>query len=72
MSSDRPLIYLIAGEPSGDALGANLMVALTRRSRGAARFAGGNFTAATELFMRMVKAPALDEFLTLPAYERLP
>ena len=40
MSSDRPLIYLIAGEPSGDALGANLMVALTRRSRGAARFAG--------------------------------
>jgi lipid-A-disaccharide synthase len=40
VSRDSPLIYLIAGEPSGDALGANLMAALTRRSGGTARFAG--------------------------------
>ena len=35
-----PLIYLIAGEPSGDALGANLMRALRQRTDGAVRFAG--------------------------------
>ncbi|MGH6984283.1 MAG: lipid-A-disaccharide synthase, partial [Stellaceae bacterium] len=35
-----PLIYLIAGEPSGDALGANLMRALRQRTEGAVRFAG--------------------------------
>ena len=39
---------------------------------GAERLAGGNFAAATELFMRMVKSPVLDEFLTLPAYDKLP
>jgi lipid-A-disaccharide synthase len=35
-----PLIYLIAGEPSGDALGANLMRALKYRAQGRLRFAG--------------------------------
>lgn len=35
-----PLIYLIAGEPSGDVLGANLMRALRWRTDGAVRFAG--------------------------------
>jgi lipid-A-disaccharide synthase len=35
-----PLIYLMAGEPSGDALGARLMAALKHRSGGAVRFAG--------------------------------
>ncbi|HLJ65355.1 MAG TPA: lipid-A-disaccharide synthase [Stellaceae bacterium] len=35
-----PLIYIIAGEPSGDALGARLMTALKERSEGAIRFAG--------------------------------
>ncbi|MBN8521339.1 MAG: lipid-A-disaccharide synthase [Alphaproteobacteria bacterium] len=35
-----PLIYLIAGEPSGDALGANLMRALDTRYQGRVRFAG--------------------------------
>ena len=38
--SAPPLIYLIAGEPSGDLLGARLMAALTRQSGGRVRFAG--------------------------------
>jgi len=39
-SAAGPLVFLIAGEPSGDALGARLMAALTERTGGAARFAG--------------------------------
>jgi lipid-A-disaccharide synthase len=35
-----PLIFLMAGEPSGDALGARLMAALRRETNGAVRFAG--------------------------------
>ncbi len=35
-----PLIFLIAGEPSGDVLGARLMAALRERTGGAVRFAG--------------------------------
>jgi lipid-A-disaccharide synthase len=35
-----PLIFLIAGEPSGDALGGRLMEALRERTHGAVRFAG--------------------------------
>lgn len=35
-----PLVFLIAGEPSGDALGARLMAALGERTGGAIRFAG--------------------------------
>jgi lipid-A-disaccharide synthase len=35
-----PLVFLIAGEPSGDALGARLMTALRERTQGAVRFAG--------------------------------
>lgn len=35
-----PLIYIIAGEPSGDLLGGRLMAALTARSGGTVRFAG--------------------------------
>ncbi|HEX4113038.1 MAG TPA: lipid-A-disaccharide synthase [Stellaceae bacterium] len=38
--NDAPLIYLIAGEPSGDLLGGRLMAALTRETGGAVRFAG--------------------------------
>lgn len=38
--SDGPLIYLIAGEPSGDLLGGRLMAALKARTGGAIRFAG--------------------------------
>ncbi|WP_029008137.1 lipid-A-disaccharide synthase [Azospirillum halopraeferens] len=35
-----PLVFLIAGEPSGDALGARLMAALKRLTGGNVRFAG--------------------------------
>ncbi|HYD64669.1 lipid-A-disaccharide synthase [Azospirillum sp.] len=35
-----PLVFLIAGEPSGDALGARLMAAIKRLTGGAVRFAG--------------------------------
>jgi lipid-A-disaccharide synthase len=35
-----PLIFLMAGEPSGDALGARLMAALRRETNGSVRFAG--------------------------------
>ena len=42
MSADSsgPLIFLVAGEPSGDMLGGRLMAALGDRTGGAARFAG--------------------------------
>lgn len=36
----EPLVFLIAGEPSGDALGARLMAACKRLTGGAVRFAG--------------------------------
>jgi lipid-A-disaccharide synthase len=38
--TDAPLIFIIAGEPSGDALGGALMAALKQRTGGAIRFAG--------------------------------
>jgi len=37
---EAPLIFLIAGEPSGDVLGAALMAALEERTQGHIRFAG--------------------------------
>jgi lipid-A-disaccharide synthase len=40
MSGEAPLIYIITGEPSGDALGGRLMAALRERTQGAVRFAG--------------------------------
>jgi len=39
---------------------------------GAKRLADGQFARAVEMFLRMIKAPQFDEFLTLPAYEFLP
>jgi lipid-A-disaccharide synthase len=40
MSADAPLIYIVAGEPSGDLLGGKLMEALRQRLDGKVRFAG--------------------------------
>ena len=37
---EGPLLYLIAGEPSGDLLGGSLMAALKHRTGGQVRFAG--------------------------------
>lgn len=42
-----------------------------RAEYGDERYEGGHFKNATELFMRMSKSPAFDEFLSLPAYELL-
>jgi lipid-A-disaccharide synthase len=39
-AGDEPLIFLMAGEPSGDALGARLMAALKRETNGKVRFEG--------------------------------
>jgi lipid-A-disaccharide synthase len=39
-SVHAPLFFLIAGEPSGDVLGAKLMASLKRETKGRARFAG--------------------------------
>ncbi|MDO8606262.1 MAG: lipid-A-disaccharide synthase [Phaeospirillum sp.] len=39
-ASEGPLIYIIAGEPSGDLLGGRLMAALKAGANGAVRFAG--------------------------------
>jgi malate synthase len=47
-------------------------LAVIRAEYGAARYDGGHFPAATELFMRMVASGQFDEFLSLPAYELLP
>jgi lipid-A-disaccharide synthase len=40
MVSSPPLIFLIAGEPSGDLLGARLMAAIREKAAGAVAFAG--------------------------------
>ena len=40
MGRDAPLIFLIAGEPSGDLIASRLMAALERRTQGSVRFAG--------------------------------
>lgn len=40
MPNPEPLIYIIAGEPSGDLLGGRLMAALKSRTNGAVGFAG--------------------------------
>jgi malate synthase A len=42
-----------------------------RREVGDARFAGGRFPEARDLFVRLSTAPRFEEFLTLPAYDLL-
>jgi malate synthase len=42
-----------------------------RREVGDARFEGGRFSEARELFVRLSTAPKFEEFLTLPAYDLL-
>jgi len=39
-AAEAPLIFLVAGEPSGDVLGGKLMRALDDATAGAVRFAG--------------------------------
>jgi lipid-A-disaccharide synthase len=65
-----PLIYLIAGEPSGDALGGRLMAALKERTGGAVRFAGiGGEHMAAEGLKSLVP---LDELAIMGIAEVLP
>jgi malate synthase len=47
-------------------------LAKIRAEYGPARYDGGHFPAAIDLFMRMVRSEQFDEFLSLPAYELLP
>ncbi|HZT51572.1 MAG TPA: lipid-A-disaccharide synthase [Stellaceae bacterium] len=65
-----PLVYLIAGEPSGDFLGGRLMAALKERTGGAVRFAGigGEEMAAQGLESRV----PLDELAIMGVAEVLP
>ena len=46
-------------------------LAVIRRELGDARFDAGRFPAARELFERISTAPTLEDFLTLPAYDRI-
>jgi malate synthase len=47
-------------------------LAAIRAEYGDARYDGGHFKEAVELFMRMSKSEQFDEFLSLPAYELMP
>src|SRR6185437_14317785 len=70
MSDAPPLIYLVAGEPSGDLLGGRLMTALRERTQGAVRFAGigGETMAAQGLVSRV----PLSELAIMGVAEVLP
>jgi malate synthase len=48
------------------------VLAQIRNEKGTARYEGGHFKAAVDLFMRMSKSEQFDEFLSIPAYELLP
>ncbi len=68
-----PLIFLIAGEPSGDALGARLMAALRRRTRGRVRFAGvGGEAMAAEGLVSLFPISDLAAFGLLEVVPRIP
>jgi lipid-A-disaccharide synthase len=68
--SGPPLIYLVAGEPSGDLLGGRLMTALRERTQGEVRFAGigGETMAAQGLVSRV----PLSELAIMGVAEVLP
>ncbi|MGH7035973.1 MAG: lipid-A-disaccharide synthase [Stellaceae bacterium] len=70
MSAVPPLIYLVAGEPSGDLLGGRLMTALRERTQGEVRFAGtgGETMAAQGLVSRV----PLSELAIMGVAEVLP
>ena len=67
---DAPLIYVVAGEPSGDLLGGKLMQALKQRLDGKVRFAGigGEAMEAEGLHSRV----ALSELAIMGVLEVLP
>lgn len=66
----RPLVFLIAGEPSGDALGARLMAALKRRSDRSIAFIGvGGVRMADEGLSSLFP---MDELSLMGAAEILP
>ena len=70
MSEEAPLIYIVAGEPSGDLLGGKLMQALKQRLDGKVRFAGigGETMEAEGLHSRV----ALSELAVMGVLEVLP
>jgi lipid-A-disaccharide synthase len=70
MSADGPLIYIVAGEPSGDLLGGKLMAALKQRLEGRVRFRGigGETMAAQGLESRV----PLSELAVMGVAEVLP
>lgn len=70
MSAAPPLIYLVAGEPSGDLLGGRLMTALRERTQGEVCFAGigGETMAAQGLVSRV----PLSELAIMGVAEVLP
>src|SRR3546814_2904655 len=68
--SEGPLIFLVAGEPSGDQLGARLMAALKQETGGRVRFAGvgGELMTAAGLASRF----PIRELAVMGAFEVLP
>ncbi|MGQ9371397.1 lipid-A-disaccharide synthase [Azospirillum sp. A39] len=70
---EHPLIFLIAGEPSGDALGGRLMAALKRLTGGRVRFAGiGGERMAAEGLRTMVPQAELALFGVFELLPQLP
>jgi lipid-A-disaccharide synthase len=69
-SKGRPFVFIVAGEPSGDALGARLMDALRRRSCGHARFAGVGGPAMTAAGLDSLFA--MDELAVMGLVEVVP
>lgn len=60
---------LIDGQRFDRTLGEEM--AVIAEEVGAERFGSGHFAEAARLFAQMIRKPAFDEFLTLPAYEHL-